>query len=448
MKSTQIYRLITKWSLIGLLTTVPFYAFITVWGSSITGGYTAWRLFPEVLLLLASLLAVRELVVNELLIKKLRQDKLFIALLCYIVVIITWSIGGLLFGKTNLTAAAQGLVMDARLPISLLTAWILTPKLNFNTRQLWRWILTPAVIVLIFGWLQATILPNNFLSHFGYSTDTISATETVDQKDGYVRVQSTLRGANPLGAYLVIVTALSFAGLLAYPKYRLVFGGVSLLAVMVLFFTYSRSAYIGAIMATLMVTWFSIKKLKFKRWLMIGAAGLLVLSTGLVYIYRDNDHLQNILFHTDENSTSSLSSNDQRGSALKSGLEDVLSNPVGEGVGTAGPASLNNDQPGRIAENYYLQLGQEIGWVGLSLFVMINLLIAHRLWVAKKKPIVLAMLAALVGITLVNMLSHAWTDVTLAYVWWLGAGLLLGSDIMSQEGKNKNGKKVNQVTRS
>lgn len=431
-----------------LLVAVPFHAFLTVWASSITGGYTAWRLWPELLLLGISLLAVIELARNPKRLSQLKTDKLFVALLCYIVVIFTWGIIGLVLGNLNWSALAQGWITDARLPVSFLAAWILAPHFARPTRQLWRWLIAPAILVVLFGWLQAVALPADFLKHFGYSPQTISATETVDQKDSYIRVQSTLRGANPLGAYLVIVISLCLIGAVSYRRYWLVFSGVGLLSLLVLYFTYSRSAYIGAIVAVLMTIWYSIKQVRWRRRIIWSAAILLVLMSSLVFIFRDNNQLQNVLFHTDETSTASQSSNAQRGAALKAGAEDVLSNPLGEGVGTAGPASANNKVPGRIAENYFLQIGQEMGWLGLSCFVIIYGLIAHRLWLNKSRPMALALLASLVGLTLVNMLSHAWSDETLAFVWWLSAGLFLGSDIINSESKHKNDKKVYKTART
>jgi hypothetical protein len=39
----------------------------------------------------------------------------------------------------------------------------------------------------------------------------------------------------------------------------------------------------------------------------------------------------------------------------------------------------------------------------------------------------LVLFASLIGITVVNLLSHAWTDDTLAYVWWGFAGIALAA---------------------
>jgi hypothetical protein len=47
----------------------------------------------------------------------------------------------------------------------------------------------------------------------------------------------------------------------------------------------------------------------------------------------------------------------------------------------------------------------------------------------------LGLLAALLGITFVNLLSQAWTDNTLSYLWWGLAGIALSPVLASAKGK-------------
>lgn len=426
-----------------LLVLIPFQAFLTVWASSLAGHYTALRLWPEIVLMVLCGLAVYVFIKDEPRRQKLLKDKLFIALLCYIVVIFTWGLVAKLTGGVNWPALAQGWITDARLPLSLLATWLLAPQLTGLVKRWWRWLLLPAGLVVIFGLLQATVLPADFLKHFGYGPATIQPIETVDKKAAYQRVQSTLRGANPLGAYLVIVVTAVLAGLIKLPRrYRGWLIGLLAASGVTLFFTYSRSAYLGAVVAAAGLIWWSIKSQRWRRWLLIGLAAFMVVAAGSIWLFRHNDRLQNVFFHTDETSQSSTSSNAQRSSALKGGLHDVLFEPLGRGVGTAGPASAHNYDNGRIAENYFLQIGQEMGWAGLSLFVIIYVTIGYRLWQRRSQPLARAWLAALIGLTLVNMLSHAWADDTLAFIWWLPAGWLLDSAILPLKAKTKNDQKI------
>ncbi len=108
-------------------------------------------------------------------------------------------------------------------------------------------------------------------------------------------------------------------------------------------------------------------------------------------------------------------------------MDDVLSEPLGRGIGTAGPASVYNRPAGetRIADNYFVQITQEMGWAGLILFMSIYALVAKGLWLRRKDNLALALLVSLIGLSAVNLFSHAWTDDTLAYIWFGLAGIAL-----------------------
>jgi O-antigen ligase len=105
-------------------------------------------------------------------------------------------------------------------------------------------------------------------------------------------------------------------------------------------------------------------------------------------------------------------------------------------VGSAGPASFRNtDGVPKIAENYYLQLGQEVGVLGMALFIAINILVGVELWKLRTQTLSRILLASLVGITFINLVSHAWTDDTISYVWWGLAGIALSPVILKSRHK-------------
>jgi hypothetical protein len=143
------------------------------------------------------------------------------------------------------------------------------------------------------------------------------------------------------------------------------------------------------------------------------------------YGLRHDDRFQNVFLHTSSHPGSAHSSNEGHASALKQGLSDIVHQPLGEGPGTAGPASVFGKAPTRIAENYYIQIGQELGLIGLGLFVAINALVIQRLWRGRRQELHLVLLVSFIGLIAVNMLSHAWTDDTLSYIWWGLAGVAL-----------------------
>ena len=119
-----------------------------------------------------------------------------------------------------------------------------------------------------------------------------------------------------------------------------------------------------------MVAWFQLRSRQARLLAAAIAAGGLLCAGGAFWLTKDNTAVQNALFHTQDHSASSVSSNDAHVSAFRSGVTDVLQQPLGDGPGTAGPASVyNSDHPARIAENYYVQIAQETGWLGLALFL-------------------------------------------------------------------------------
>ncbi len=416
-----------------MLVLLPFHATLTVWAASLAGHYTLWRLWKEILLLLLVPLAAVVLWKVPKLRYRLEIGWLFWAIVFYALLHIL--LGGLALAKhqVNATALADALVLNLRfLLIFLLTLVFATQSewLKIHWRQLLLW---PAVGVVVFGLLQIFVLPTDVLRHAGYGPSTIAPFETVDQKLSYVRIQSTLRGANPLGAYLVLVVGALVVALL---RKRLILtkraaGALFLAAgLLVLWATYSRSAYLGTFATVLALLWVVAHQARKRRWVVGGLIVVCIILAGVFIGFRHNDRFQNTFFHSDEHSMSLASSNASRSSAMLDGLHDVLLEPFGRGPGTAGPASAHNIQSSRIAENYYLQIGQEVGWLGIALFVAINYMVAKRLWRRRADPLARTLLVTFFGISLINLMSHAWTDDTLSLIWWGFAGIALAPAIL------------------
>ena len=218
------------------------------------------------------------------------------------------------------------------------------------------------------------------MKHFGYNDQTIVPYETIDHKVDYIRIRSTLRGANLLGAYMIVVVGVLTQRFLLVSRRRVAYGLLLLGAVVTLFASGSRGAWIGAVVALATLLWLQAGSSHLRRVLLYGSvAAMLVLGTGLVLL-RNNDFVQNTFFHTDEYSRSTVSSNDAHLNASLKALKQVAAEPLGRGTGTAGQASIYNDDGGRIAENYFLQIGQETGWIGFGLIIALFALLAQALW--------------------------------------------------------------------
>jgi hypothetical protein len=412
---------ILSWLLAGIFILLPFHAVLTTWIGSNTGRLDLVRIWKEILILLMLPLAGWIIFKSENLRTWFKSSPILWLIRLYILLHLILGAYALSTHQVNSTALIYALIINLRLFAFFLLCYAVAAHSAFLKRY-WRPILLfPALAVIAFG-LAQPFLPIDFLKHFGYGSQTIPAYQTVDADINYQRIQSTLRGANPLGAYLVLVIP---ALLLGLGKYRLVRLAGLAAAAIVLFHTYSRSAWIGTVGAlSSLEFWKSGLSRKTKQVLLV-LAGILTLAGAGAYALRSNPVAQDTLLHTSSDSVS-VSSNAQRAAAIKSGLGDVISQPLGRGPGTAGPASFrNNGYIPRISENYFLQIGQEVGIVGMLVFISINALVAQRLWLKRDELLAQILLASLVGITLINLVSHAWTDDTLALLWWGLAGICL-----------------------
>jgi hypothetical protein len=418
-----------------ILVLMPFHAFLTVWGASIFGHYTALRLWKEVLLVVCTIGVLYLLAFDHKIRSHTLSRRLVWLILTYCVVNVLWGVVALNRNDVTAKALGYGLIVDLRFVIFFLVAWTVALRLA-RMRTHWEgFILWPAAIVVFFGLLQIFILPHDFLRHFGYGPNTIPVYETINHNKQYLRIASTLRGANPLGAYLIIPISLLSVQLLS-PKRNWRQAIFLLGSLLVLFYSFSRSAWVGAVLAVAIVATISIKSQKVRKTALLIAGLILIICAVIFAVYRNNTRFENFIFHTQTNSSIKSTSDQGHFTALKAGLKDLVHDPLGRGPGTAGPASVyNGDHAPRIAENFFIQIGQETGWIGLALFILINLGVGYLLWLRRSDPLALSLFASLIGLTFVNMLSHAWADDTLAYVWWGLAGIAM-APLISTAKKN------------
>jgi hypothetical protein len=434
--------IILAWLAAIIIALLPFHAFITIWLSSFTGHYTLLRLWKEFLLVPLVLGALYLLFTNRGLLKRFLDPWLVRLIFLYMLVLMISGAAAYHAHSVSAKAMWYGLLVDLRFLVFFLAVLVIAARSDFLTRQWRRILLIPAIFVAVFAILQYWVLPYDFLKHFGYGDSTIPAYETINHNLHHLRVASTLRGANPLGAYLILpISALTLA-FIKEKRQRTnvaIFGGCLLLA---LLFCFSRSAWLGALLATGLVIWLSLKSERVRARIGWLAAGVVMLLIVLGFALRNNLTYENFIFHTDRTSKAVSSSDQGHTIAFKSARHDIVHQPLGRGVGTAGPQSVYNDRPARIAENYYLQVGQEAGIEGLLLFIAICVLAAKMLYERRAEPLALILFASFLGISLVNLLSHAWADDTLAYIWWGLAGVALSPVILTLRHNRKDGQKI------
>lgn len=409
-----------------ILFLVPFQGLLTVWAAHLFGHYTALRLWDEVLLMICMVGAIYLFVTDHKIRFNTLSRRLVWLILGYIALNLAW--GLISYSDHSVTAKAMGygLIINLRYLIFFLITWSIALRMA-RLRSNWQWlVIWPAVVVVVFGLLEVFVLPNDFLRHFGYGPNTIPVVETINHNLKYIRIPSTLRGANPLGAYLIIPISL-LSVLIIKGKRNWKYLALLIGAAVVLFYSFSRSAWLGAILSLVVILVTSKLSRRYQRLTLALAGSLAVILAGLIIGLHSNTHFQNFIFHTQSNSSIKTTSDGDHLTAFKNGINDVVRHPLGKGPGTAGPASEYNYQA-KISEDYFVQIGQELGWLGLAVYVLINVGVGYLLWLRRADPLALSLFASLIGITLVNLFLYGWSDDSLAYIWWGLAGLAMAPD--------------------
>jgi hypothetical protein len=338
-----------------IMALIPFHAFLTVSISGLVGHYTLLRLWKEFLLLFLVTGTVYILAKDAALRKSFASSLIVRLIGLYIFLSLALGLAAYVQDNVTLKALGFGVVVNLRFLFFFLSVWIIATKSPL-LKQIWpKLLLLPAAVVVVVGILQKLVLPYDFLKHFGYGTSTIYPYETINHNVRYPRVMSTLRGANPLGAYMVLVLAALYALLIKFKQWRLQLSIFAAASILVLVFSYSRAAWIGALISVVLLVLISMGKSQLLKLLLpiFGIVFLACVAGGL--FLRHNSTFENIFFHTQTNSTIKTTSDQGHLAAFKSGVHDLVNEPLGRGVGTAGPASFYNNNA-RISENYYLAL--------------------------------------------------------------------------------------------
>jgi len=399
----------------------------------------------------------------DLVIKSWKEILMGVALLTSIAVLTVrkqWSILGdkligyiALFGALNLLtiplfytgfdATIAGLFINLRFLLFFVLVFVAIKLYP----QLYRLFLTVffagALLVVGFAVLQVTVLPNDFLKYIGYGESTIMPYLTVDQNEAFVRINSTLRGPNPLGVYAVVVLAVVLAawlrGTRPFTRREAILAGILAAgSVVALWASYSRSAALAAAAAVglvLLVTYGrTIPKLV---WIAV-LAGTLVLAGSLV-VLKDTQFVSQVILHEDPHEGNNVNSNDGHADSLVDGTRLMLMQPLGAGIGSTGSASLLTDKP-VIIENQYLFVAHETGWIGFVLFIMINYVVLKRLWLGRAQWLALGVFASGIGLAIAALFLPVWVDDTVSIIWWGLAAIALAIPVAVA--KTKQGKKA------
>ncbi len=363
---------------------------------------------------------------------KFRRYKTLL-ILTGVYILITAIAGLLTWGQWKSLLA--GLVIDLRYILILISGLVLGVLDENWSERVVKIVLRLGLIVTAFALLQVTVLPRDFLKNFGYSAETIQPYLVIDQNDAYVRINSTLRGPNPLGALAVIVIALTLSRfyhdgeIKRADKTNL---ALILLAGLALLNSHSRSAWLaGALVVVVCLVFYFKSARQLVRWSVIAGVGLVVLGLGFLIIKDDNhslvDEFQHLLLH-DNAETSHMSSDEERKSSLTTALNLIKDRPIlGHGVGSAGSASLmRKDGKELIIENQFLFVWYEAGLVGLLAFTSLYGTVLFSLFKLRHDWIAFGLFISGVGLAVIGMFLPVFVDSAVAVTWWGLSGATIG----------------------
>lgn len=434
VKNTSLYIFL------GLLAYMPLHILLSTWLGTSFGVLEFAKVAKDGVLVFGFLLTLA-ISVRQKWLKPLLHDKLVWLIAAYAALTVLLA----LFKSTDQDAEVLGVVYNTRFLLFFLYGALLARLFPVKRLQSLavRTVLWTGVVVVLFGILQFFVLPNDTLTHVGYSrSNGVLPAFFIDDKPDLERVMSTVRDPNSLGSYLIIVITL-LLGVFTYAKSRRqqqLFVVYILLAGLCLWLTFSRGALIGLIAAVgtflaLGDNWLRRAVVQHRNKIIAATViGALVVLSGL-FVARDTYLVQNIIFHADQ-STVQEDPNELRIRFWQESVIAIGLVPEGTGPGTAGLASIRNDKQGTILnENYYLQIGTEVGLVGLALFLAILFVVGRRLYRLRASPFALAIFASFVGLALTNLLVHIWSNEAVAYTWWGLAALALAEQAPPRRAK-------------
>jgi O-antigen ligase len=409
---------LTRWISRGLLVLIALmgvHAFLSVWLGSLLGHENLIQSWKEALLIVLGIATVYLLYLDRNHLKRLQNN------LVYTIAGYTfWSLLVTLIANISLSLWVFGAKTNLVFLVAFMIALVVSsPKLINQTAKL---MVIVGAAVAAFGVIQVVLLPADFLVHFGYGEQTVKPYLTLGTGTT-IRIISTLGGPNQLGSYLILPLCILTA--LIVKRFRWWQPVIGLAMLFTLFHTFSRSAWIGAIVGMVITALVSLPR-KQALWLG-GALAVVALLGALIFPRASTDkQWQYYLLHTSAKSYNELNTSDtERLIGQQRGIDAIKARPLGHGLGTAGPASFHSAKP-LITENYYLQLGIEAGLIGLALFLAVSLLLGWQLWGIANAPLAAACLGTLIGVSIVNLFLHGWADSSTALTFWTVAGIAVG----------------------
>ena len=404
-----------------IIALLPIHAFISTWGGTTIGPLLVWKSWKEILIALLILPLVLYCVARPAIFHQLWARPYNKLILAYLALHIVLAV----FTNTPTEAVIAGLLMNLRFFAIFIMAQIIAGSHHPLAARLKTlipaWLLWVAVLLALLAIMQVTLLPSDFLARFGYHPgNTIAPFTLLDDTQGALRAFATMRGPNTLGSYLLIPLAFALYNLIHRHRPRLSLVALILTSIAILL-TGSRSAWLGALATIAALVLLTLPRRQVIKWTKIAILPTLLITVLLLWSAINVSSIRLAVFHSSPSDPHLFEGSTQNHiEATAAGLAHLARHPIGTGPGSAGPASFYSPHP-NLSENYYVQIGQEVGLLGLILFIIISLQLGRQLLRQKSH----ALLASFIGISLIGMFLHSWADDPTAMTWWGIAGLFI-----------------------
>lgn len=434
MQQSKVQRVIV--AIIGyvfavILVLLPVHAFLSTWLGSVFGNMLIWKSWKEIAIAALVPLVVWLCVLRPDIARAMWRSRLNRVIAAYVVLTIIMAV----FSAASSEAVIAGLLMNLRFFAMFVLAQLLVvinPHWLPRAKQ-WiaPWLLGTAAVLSVLAILQVTVIPRDFLTNFGYDKDTtIAPFMTVDQNPNALRAFATMRGPNTLAAYLILPLALALY-IWVHDRRKWWALAISGLIVLALALTQSRGGWLGALAMLAVLAWVSLPRQKLLRWLKIGAVPFVLAVAAGLWLATTVPAIRLVVFHSGGNTQNESlieGSSELHVQYVMDGIVSVAQHPLGQGVGTAGPASYyNKNAPPVVSEDYYVQIAEEVGLLGLALFTIICVMTARACLRQRDQQWARVLFASFIGITLINVFMHGWADDPLAMTWWAIAGLFIAA---------------------
>lgn len=301
--------------------------------------------------------------------------------------------------------------------------------------------------------LLTLILPESFFTFLGYSdlhslyipNRPIAAFQMIGET-GLRRIQGPMSGPNQLGIWLLLPLAAALGHAARRQGKKLTFWKRWDLGFFALILTFSRAAWIAAA-AMLILAFFPVVRTWSKKTMIAAGAGIIGVALLAALLF------PSVLLR--------LSSTRGHIEGPIEAVHRMIEHPFGMGLGMAGPASnrvsdacvllRETDDPSWaeahpnlcvflgdtqvqpvdracscpfLPENWYLQIGVEMGWIGFILYlIMIGLVMRSGEWGVRQKNALrtphAALQLAFIGVATSALFLHAFEDAAIAYTLWL-----------------------------